>query len=325
MKRLFTALARVCGVALAATALVPAAHAAYPDKPVRLVVGFAPGGAADVSSRIIARGLGKELGQSVVIDNMPGAASTIASAFVARAPADGYTIVLGTNSSMIAEPTKPGSTVRYDVFKDFTPIGSGGQFTNYLVVRPGLPVNSVKELIAHGKANPGKLSYGTSNSTSELALARLFAGTGADPVNVRYRGDALALNDLLGGQIDILLTTGTATPGLAQQGKVKALMSLQSRRSPALPTVPTSTEEGLGEITIVPWVGFFGPAGMPADVTRTLSTALQKVLADPEVRTQLEEQGFQAYGMGPTEFAAFFKVRHTAWLDTIKKHNIKFD
>ncbi len=325
MKSLLNTFARACGAAFAAAALSSAAHAAFPEKQVRLVVGFAPGGAADVSSRIIAKGLSKELGQSVIVENMPGAASTIASYSVARAAPDGYTIVLGTNSSMVAEPTKPGTTVRYDVFKDFTPISSGGQFTNYLVVRPDLPVNSVKELIAYGKANPGKLSSGSSNSTSELALARLFGGTGADVVNVRYRGDSPATTDLMGGQIDVLLTTGTATPALAKQGRVKALMSLQARRSPALPDVPTSAEEGLGEITIVPWVGFFGPAGMPADVTQTLSNAFQKVLADAEVRAQLEEHGFQPYGMSPQEFTAFFKSRYDAWLDTIKKYDIKFE
>jgi tripartite-type tricarboxylate transporter receptor subunit TctC len=325
MKLLQNKFTRFFAATVVASALASAAHAAYPEKPVRLVVGFAAGGAADVASRIIATSLGKELGQAVIVDNMPGAASTIASATVARAAADGYTIVLGSNTSMIAEPTRAGTTVRYDPFKDFTPISSGGQFTNYLVVRPNLAVSSVKELIAFGKANPGKLTSGTSNSTSELALARLFAGTGADVLNVRYRGDALALNDLLGQQVDILLTTGTATPGLAQQGRVKVLMSLQQRRSPAFPDVPTAVEQGLGEITIVPWVGFFGPAGMPQAITQQLSTAIQKVLADAKVRQQLEEQGVQPYGMSPQDFAAFFRTRHDTWLETIKKHNIKFE
>jgi tripartite-type tricarboxylate transporter receptor subunit TctC len=320
-----TTFARLFTAACIAGTFASVAHAAYPEKPIRLIVGFSAGGAADVSSRIIATSLGKELGQPVVVDNVPGAASTIASATTARAAADGYTIVLGTNTSMISEPSRPNSVVRYDPFKDFTPIGSGGQFTNYLVVRPNLPVNSVKELIAYGKANPGKLNSGTSNSTSELALARLFGNTEAGVVNVRYRGDAPAINDLVGGQIDILLTTGTATPGLAQQGRVKVLMSLQQRRSPAFPNTPTSTEEGLGEITIVPWVGFFGPAGMPADVTNTLSKAIQKVLADPQVRQKLEDQGFQPYGMSAPEFAKFFRARYDTWVDTIKKHNISFE
>lgn len=318
-------LGRLLAASVVTATLAANAYAAYPDKPVRLVVGFAAGGAADVTSRIIATRLAGELGQPVIVDNMPGAASTIASSTVARAAPDGYTIVLGSNTSMIAEPTRPGTTVRYDPFKDFTPIGSVGQFTNYLVVRPGLPVKSVKELIAYGKANPGKLNSGTANSTSELALARLFADSGAGVVNVRYRGDALALNDLVGGQIDILLTTGTATPGLAQQGRVKVLMSLQQRRSPAFPDVPTAAEEGLGQLTIVPWVGFFGPAGMPQPVVDRLSQALQKVLAEPAVRQQLEEQGFQPFGMGPQEFARYFRERHDTWVETIRQHGIKFE
>lgn len=314
------------GAALALCALTAApAAAAYPERALRMVVGFAPGGAADVLARIMAQGLTRQIGQQVVVENRPGADSTIAANTVAKAEPDGYTFVLGTNSAMVAMPSRTDAVVTYDPFKDFTPISSAGQFSMFLVVNPQLPVKTVDELLAYASANPGKLNSASSNSASELAMVQLLAKANAKAVNVRYKGDVPALTDLVSGQVDLLFTTGTSAPSLVKDGRARALFTLQPERSPLLPDVPTATEVGVDQITILPWAGFFGPAGMPADVTATLSQALQRTLADPDVRRQLAEQGFEGYGMSPERFTAFFRERYDGWVTTIRENNIVFE
>lgn len=311
--------------AIAAFTVSVAASAAYPDRPLHLFVGFAPGGAADVIARTIADGLSKELGQQVVVENRPGAESTIAMNAVARAAPDGYTFGLGTNTAMVAVPTRPNTFVTYDPFKDFTPISSAGQFSMFLVVNNALPVKTVNELLDYVAANPDKLISASSNSAAELAMIQLLAMRNAKVMNVRYKGDVPALTDLVGNQINMIFTTGTTAPALVRDGRARALLTLQPERSQFLPDVPTAAELGIKDITILPWAGFFGPAGMPEEVTEKLSSALQKVLKSPEVRAKLAEQGFEGYGMSPKEFAAFFKERHDGWVDTVKKNNITFD
>lgn len=312
----------VAGTALTLSA---AAYSAYPERPLHMLVGFAPGGAADVIARVIAEGLSKELGQQVVVENRPGAESTIAMNAVARAAPDGYTFGLGTNTAMVAVPTRPDTFVTYDPFKDFTPISSAGQFSMFLVVNNELPVKTVDELLEYAAANPGKLTSASSNSAAELAMIQLLATRGAKVVNVRYKGDVPALTDLVGNQINLIFTTGTSAPALVRDGRARALMTLQPERSTFLPDVPTAGELGIKDITILPWAGFFGPAGMPKDVTETLSNALQTTLKSPAVRAKLVEQGFEGYGMSPDEFAVFFKERYDGWVDTIRENNVTFD
>lgn len=274
---------------------------------------------------MIAQGLGRQIRQQVVVENRPGADSTIAANTVAKADPDGYTFVLGTNSAMVAMPSRSDAVVNYDPFKDFTPISSAGQFSMFLVVNPQLPVKTVDELLAFAKANPGKLNSASSNSASELAMVQLLAKADAKALNVRYKGDVPALTDLMSGRVNLLFTTGTSAPSLVKDGRARALFTLQPERSPLLPDVPTASEVGVDQITILPWAGFFGPAGMPADVTATLSEALQKTLSDPEVRRQLAEQGFEGYGMSPQQFTTFFRERYDGWVTTIRDNNIVFE
>nr|WP_253207166.1 tripartite tricarboxylate transporter substrate binding protein [Verticiella sp. GG226] len=276
-------------------------------------------------ARVIAQGLGRQIRQQVVVENRPGADSTIAANTVAKADPDGYTFVLGTNSAMVAMPSRSDAVVNYDPFKDFTPISSAGQFSMFLVVNPQLPVKTVDELLAFAKANPGKLNSASSNSASELAMVQLLAKADAKALNVRYKGDVPALTDLMSGRVNLLFTTGTSAPSLVKDGRARALFTLQPERSPLLPDVPTASEVGVDQITILPWAGFFGPAGMPADVTATLSEALQKTLSDPEVRRQLAEQGFEGYGMSPQQFTTFFRERYDGWVTTIRDNNIVFE
>lgn len=313
-------------IAAATAALAwPAAHAqAFPSKPVRVVVGFAPGGAADVMTRIIAKGLATELNQQVVVDNKPGADGIIASQEVMKSAPDGYTIMMGTNTAMVAVPSlRPNPP--YDPFKAFTPISSAGEFSMFLAVAPQLPVKNVNEFLDHVAANPGKFSSASSNSASELAMLQLLSTRNVKVVNARYKGDAPALIDVASGQIHMIFSTGTLLPAMVKEGKAKALLTLLPRRSPLMPDVPTASELGIGKLSITPWAGFFGPAGMPADVTEKLSAALRAALARPDVRDQLVGQGFSSYGMTPAEFAAFHRKQYDGFVATVRENNVKFE
>jgi tripartite-type tricarboxylate transporter receptor subunit TctC len=312
-------------LALAATAVslgAAAQQGAYPSKPVRMVVGFAPGGAADVITRVVAQGLGKELGQQVVVDNKPGAEGSLSAIEVMRAAPDGYTLLMGTNSAMVKVPAF-NTPSPYDPFKAFTPISSAGQFSMFLVVNKNLPVKTAKELLDLVAKNPGKYNSASSNSAAELAMIQLLGDRKV--VNARYKGDVPALTDLVGDNIHMIWTTGTSAPAFVKDGKAKALVTLQPQRSPLLPEVPTAAEAGLGQLSIKPWAGFFGPAGMPADMTAKVSAALQKVLADPEVKKQLVAQGFDGYGMTPQQFAAFFKEQYDGFGKLVRDNGIKFE
>lgn len=315
---------RLIAASAAAWALPAARAQAFPAKPLRLVVGFAPGGAADVVTRIIAKGLAAELGQQVVVDNKAGAEGIIAAQEVMRAPADGYTLLLGTNTAMVAVPAlRPNPP--YDPFKAFTPISSAGEFSMFLAVSPKLPAKNLAEFLDHVAANPGKYNSASSNSASELAMLQLLSTRGAKVVNVRYKGDAQALTDLASDQIHMMFSTGTLMPTFVKEGKARALVTLLPRRSPLLPDVPTAGELGIGKLTITPWAGFFGPAGLAADVTEKLSAGLRAALARADVRDQLVGQGFSSYGMTPPEFAAFFRRQHEGFVATVRENNVKFE
>lgn len=309
----------------AAVLAVPALHAqAFPARPLRLVVGFAPGGAADVVTRIIAKGLSTQLGQQVIVDNKAGAEGIIAAQEVMRAAPDGYTFLLGTNTAMVAVPSlRPNPP--YDPFKAFTPLGMAGEFSMFLAVSPTLPSRNLNEFLDHVAANPGKYNSGSSNSAAELAMLQLLGTRNTKVVNVRYKGDAQAMTDLVSGQIHMMFSTGTLTPTFVRDGRIKSLVTLLPKRSPLLPDVPTGAELGLGKITITPWAGFFGPPGLPADVTDKLNTELRNTLARPEVRDQLVAQGFSGYGMSTAEFTAFFRRQYDGFVTTVREHNVKFD
>ncbi len=305
-----------------AAAGAPAAEPEFPSRTLRLVVGFAPGGAADAIARVIAHGLAKSLGQQVIVDNKPGADGILAAQDVQRAAPDGYTLLLGTNTALVAVPSlRPNPP--YDPFTAFTPISSAGQFSMFLVVNSKLPVKNVKELLDHVAANPGKLNSASSNSAAELAMVQLLGPRKV--VNVRYKGDVPALTDLAGDNIQMIWTTGTSAPAFVRDGRARALLTLQPQRSPLLPDVPTAAEAGLSALSIRPWAGIFGPAGMPPEVAGRISAELQKLLHRPDVRDQLVAQGFDGYGMPPAEFAAFFKAQHDGFNRIVRENNIKFE
>ncbi|HSW05035.1 Bug family tripartite tricarboxylate transporter substrate binding protein [Aquabacterium sp.] len=321
----FTRRRLIAAAAASAAWAAPAAWAqGFPNKPLRLIVGFAPGGAADVMARIIAKGLGAQLGQQVNVDNKPGADGILAAQEAMRAPADGYTLLLGTNTALVAVPAlRPNPP--YDPFKAFTPISSAGEFSMFLAVSPTLPSRNLNEFLDHVAANPGKYNSASSNSAAELAMLQLLSTRGGKVVNARYKGDVQAMTDLVGGQVHMMFSTGTLVPTFAKDGKIRPLLTLLPQRSPLLPEVPTATELGLGKLTITPWAGFFGPAGLPPEITATLSGELRKALARPDVHEQLVGQGFSSYGMGATEFGAFFRKQYDGFVSTVRENNVKFE
>lgn len=307
---------------LGGAALAQTGAATFPSKPLRLVVGFPPGGAADVLTRIMAGALGRQLGQQVVVDNRPGAEGIIAATEVQRAAPDGHTLLMGTNTSMVAVPSLR-SNPPYDPFKDFTPLSSAGHFSVFLLVPSSLPAANVKDLLELLDANPGKYNSASSNSAAELAMIQ-FVGK-RKVVNARYKGDVPALTDLVGGHIHMIFTTGTQAPGFVKDGRARALMVLQGDRSPLLPDVPTVKEVGMGNLTILPWAGFFGPPNLPPAITARLSSEFQKALEQPEVKLQLSQQGFNGYGMSSPEFAAFFRRQYDGFNQVVRENNLKFD
>jgi tripartite-type tricarboxylate transporter receptor subunit TctC len=312
----------------AASLALPGVHAqgAWPTaKPVRMVLGFAPGGASDVITRVVAKGLSAQIGQQVIVENKPGAESTIAAIDVMRAPPDGYSILMGTNTAMVAVPSlRPNPP--YDTFKAFTPLSTMGEFSMFLAVSPQLPSRNLNEFLDHVAANPGKYNSASSNSASELAMLQLL-GTrpGAKVVNVRYKGDPPALTDMLGGQVHMMFSTGTLMPGMVRDGRLRALVTLLPQRSALLPDVPTAAELGLGNLTITPWAGFFGPTGMPGELAERISRELRAAIGSAEVREQMAAQGFSGYGMSPADFTAFVRRQHDAFNKTVRENNVKFE
>ena len=313
--------------ALAALAPLPAqADGPYPNRTITVIVPFPAGGTTDILARVVGLYVGKDLGQTVVVDNRAGAGGNIGSLFVARAPADGYTLVMGTvgthaiNQSLYAK-------MPYDNIKDFTPITRVAMVPNLLVVNPGQPYASVKELIAYAKANPGKINFASSgNGTSIHLSGELFKQmAGVDMQHVPYRGSAPALTDLMGGQTQVMFDNMPSSIPFVREGKLRALAVTTARRSPALPDVPTIAEAGVPGFDATSWFGLLAPAGTPVPVIARLNASILKALADPEVKKKLVEQGAEPSGETPEQFAAFIKAETAKWGEVVKRSGAKID
>ena len=295
MKALATGL--VLAVALAATS---AFGAAFPDKPITLVVPFPPGGATDTVGRIVARGMSQRLGQNVIIDNRAGAGTVIGAAAVARAAPDGYTLLISSNTTFTVNPALK-SKLQYDAQKSFESIGLLGSSPLVLLANPSLPAATVKELVALAKAKPGTLSYGSfgNGTTSHIAGEMFKVMTGVDLLHVPYKGSAPAMTDLIGGQVQLTFDTNVAAMPMLQAGKVKAIAVSSPKRSPSLPKVPTIAESGYPEYEMVPWIAIVAPRGLPAPVQQALGKALADTMADGGLRGELEKAGLDvAYQPG---------------------------
>jgi tripartite-type tricarboxylate transporter receptor subunit TctC len=277
----------------------------YPSKPVRLIVPYVAGGAGDTIARAVGIKLSESLGHPVVVENRPGANAVIGSDYVAKSAPDGNTLLLplGPSHHTIQFFQK---NVPYDPVKDFTPIMIVGTAPQIIITGPALPVNTLAELIAYGKKNPGKLSFGTSGvgSSQHLGGLLLNSAAGLDLVHVPYKGGAAALNDVLGGQVPVGIVVLSNTLQHIKAGKLKGLAVIEARRAKGAPNIPTVAEAGVPGYAVPPtWAGILGPAGLPAPIVSRLSAELAKIAASPDVRSRLEAAGFEVTGSTPQEFA----------------------
>ena len=308
--------------ALAAALLAGAAGAQYPSKPVRLIVPFPPGGAAELGARIFAQPLGTALGQPVVIETKPGADGAIAAEAAMKAAPDGYTLFYATNTAFSWLPAVRKNPP-YDPLADFTPISLVGQFGFFIFSHPSVPASNIAELLAYIRANPGKLNYGSGNSTSMLATAQLVQQEKLDVVHIPYKGDGPLSVDLLGGRVHFAIATpGTAAPQV-REGKLRVLATLLPSRNPLLPEAPTFAEAGLRPLSITPWGGVFGPANLPKEIVARVSRELGIVLKRPEVREAFQKLAFEPRSSTPEELATLVKEQGEVWRRVVAEVGIK--
>jgi tripartite-type tricarboxylate transporter receptor subunit TctC len=318
-------------IAAACAATAPAALLAQGDKPVTIVVPYAPGGTTDMLGRTLAREMGPLLGRTVIVDNKPGAGSGIGASFVAHAPADGSTLLVATSTTLAINPSLY-KKLAYDPAKDFAPIGLIGAVPLLVVVHPTLPVKSIAELIAYSKSKPGGLSYGSAGNGSPQHLsAEMFkAATGARLTHVPYKGSGPAVTDLLGGQIDVMFSDIPPAVQHVKAGKLRALAVTSAKRQTALPEIPTVAESGAPGtrgFEAVAWQSIVAPAGTPKDVVQKFADALNKVIAQPDLRTKLEAEGFEpaAPGGTPERFAAYIRSETERWGQVIRSAGATVD
>jgi tripartite-type tricarboxylate transporter receptor subunit TctC len=293
----------------------------YPDRPVRIVVPFAAGGATDVIMRAVAVPMSQALGQTVVVENKPGADGVIAGETVAKAPPDGYTLLLGVGTGMSYAPLMRRH-VPYDPVTGFTPIGGVCEAAFFLFVHESLPARSVRELVALARERPGSLNHGSATAFSVLASQQFARAASLQLVDVPYKGEAPMFQDLLAGRIQVAFASGGGLP-LAKDGRMRVLATTLPSRSPLAPEAPTFDEAGLRPVGVVPWAGLFGPPGMPPDVVDRLARELRAALARPEVREQMERLAFQATPSTPAELGAFVKDQLVVWRNAMDAAGVK--
>jgi len=300
-----------------------AARAAYPERPLRLVLPFGAGSATDTFLRLIAEPLQAALGQGVVVDNKPGALSSLALAEVAKAAPDGYTVVAATNS-IVANPAGVQRSTAYDPLRDFTPVTRLGMTSYVLVVAADKPWQSIAELVEHARANPGKLNYASGNLGGVLYGGMLARSIGVSMTHVPYKSTPQGLIDLLGGQVQLMFTDLVTGLGQAKAGKVRPLLATATRRTALFPDVPTIAESGLRNIADMPaWWSLYGPAGMPREAVERLNREIVAILARPELRAHLLTLGVEATPSTPEELAAFTREQLQAYQRLIKDFSIQ--
>lgn len=319
------ALMAACG----AIAVAPLAAQTFPvaGKPIRIVVPFPPGGQTDVYARVVAQHLGESLGgTSVIVENKAGANTLLGAGDIARAAPDGHSLIL-INPPALTQLPHLLSKMPFDPVKDFTPVMQFVRTTVVLVAHPSVPVSSVRDLIAHARANPGKINYASwaAGSSSHLYAEMLKLNSGIDLTHIPYKGTADAMRDLLGGQVQVMFDGMATATANSRAGKVKALAIADRQRSPALPDVPTFIEQGVQGIDMTSWIGFFGPGGMPAPVTARLNAELQKVLAIPKVAELIRSGGNEPAGGSPEEFARAVADQSDRWGKVIRHIGLKLD
>lgn len=320
MKFLFI---RVFIVFIAFIANVSAQSQPYPNKPIKIISPFATGGIADTFSRVVGQGLSESLGQPVVVENKTGGGGNIGADFVAKAPADGYTLVMGNIGSHAVNPYLI-KNMPYDPLKDFEPVAYVLDAEGLLVVNPTIPVKNVTELIAYVKARPGQVSYGSGGmgTTSHLAGELFKSLAKVDMTHIPYKGNAPAITDLIGGQTQVMFATMPTVLPYVKTDKLKALAVIGSSRASSLPEVPTVAETVPG-FDVSNWIGIFAPAGTPKPIINKLNAEIIKIMQQPAVQKRLETEGAKFKPMTPEAFGAFQKNEALKWAKTIKDAGIK--
>jgi len=307
-------------------ACAPLLHAqTYPAKPVRIIVGYPPGGTVDFMARIVATKLSDTFKQQVIVDNRPGGGTVIGTEIVARAAPDGYTLLMA-NIAFGANPALV-SKLPYDAVKDFAPVSLVALLPSFLVVHPSLPVRSVRELVALAKAKPGQLSYASAGNGSllHLTMERFKALAGLNILHIPYKGAAPALSDVLGGQLAIMFIPGPPALQHIKSGRIHALGVTSAARVSLLPDVPTIAESGFPGFELYDWEGVIAPANTPAAVIAKLNAEINSILATPEVREYILSQGANATGSTPEELAQRIKNEIAIWTDVVKKAGMRVD
>jgi len=307
-------LAAVLGMSLTAAAVAQS----YPVRPVRVIVPFSPGGAADTPGRVLLSKLSDALGQQVVVDNRPGAGSTIGAELVAKSAPDGYTLLMISNTHVISAALY--KKLNYDVINDFTPILEFGDAPNVLVVHPSLPAKTVKDLIALAKAKPGQIDYASSgNGSSQHLFTALFTSmAGINMNHIPYKGSGQARTDLISGQVTVGMPGISSVIQHINSGRLRALGVTSAKRSPELPNTPTIAEAGVKGYEASLWLGLLGPAGLPKDVVSRLNTEVAKLLKSSEMQAQFQKIGTDVVYRDPAQWAAFIKSEREKWAKVVK-------
>ena len=297
------------------------AEAQYPSKPVRVVIHFPAGGSTDLVARVLSQALSESMGQPFVVENRTGADGAIAASVVMQSPPDGHTLFIATNTAMLQVPLlqkKPP----YDPLTAFTPVSLVGRYTFLLVVTPSLGVNTFNEFVAYARRNPGKINFSTYSGASQLAYAQIVKNAGVDMLRVPYKGEAPSVTDILGGTIHAVFATPTSSLSHIQSGRLKALAVTLPQRWPLLPQVPTTVEAGMPPINVEFFAAMFGPAGMPPEIAARLSMELSAIIARPQIREQIDKQGFALASSTPGELRGFIKTQLGAWAQGFKEAGI---
>ena len=309
-------------VAAGATLIGPALHADnYPSKPITLVAAFGPGSASDTICRVIAQPLSAALNESVIVENRPGANGALAGQYVARSAPDGYTLLMATNSPLSAVPFMMKSPP-YDAVKDFTPITRVGSFTLMLVINPSVPAKSMKELIDYAKANPGKLSFASANTSGVVAGETLKHWAEIDLLHVPYKSAPPALQDLIAGRVSMMFTDLTTGLPHVQSGTLRALAVTRLQRSSLFSELPTMDEAGVTGFDMDSWAGIVAPARTPPAIVTRLNTELRKIIDSPDIKKTLGRVGFEAFSSSPKEMEDTIKIQLGKWGKMVKDAGI---
>jgi tripartite-type tricarboxylate transporter receptor subunit TctC len=311
--------------ALATAWAIPATAQQYPTRPIHVIVPFSPGGAVDGPMRLIAQELGKRLGQAVIIENRPGAGATIGSEAVAKAPADGYTLLLASQTNAISATLY--AKLSFDPVEDFAPVSLLGREPGVVVIDPSLPAKTLQEFIAYVKARPGQIDYASSGNGSgqHLFAALLCSMTGLKMNHIPYRGSGQATTDLLGGQVQMSIPGMAGMLGNIRSGKLRALAVTGATRAPQLPDVPTMAEAGVAGFEAYVWMGLLAPKGTPMPIVRKLNEEVVAALAASEVKNYMAAASIEPVGSSPEDFARFFREERDRWGKIVRDTGAKID